>query len=254
MAKHFTAERRNELAEMIISEGHVTIADAASHFNVSIETIRKDMIYLEQEGIINKTHGGALPSSTILEKPVFQKRTEHQEHKKLIAKKALEYIPENATLFLDSGSTVVALAELLKLKSGLTIFTNNVAAFNTLIGSDNKLFILGGDLHQGPLAIVGKWARDQILSTRADVVFLGTDGLESFQGPTAIMYEEVDIKRAYIASARKSVLLVDSSKFQTSSRFEVASWREIDTVISDEKILERDKGKISRYTEIIIAE
>ena len=252
MAKHFTAERRAQLAQMVVSEGHVTIADAAAKFGVSIETIRKDMIYLEHEGLINKTHGGALPTSTILEKSVFQKKSEHIEHKKLIAKQALSYIPEGATIFLDSGSTVVALAELLKLESGLTIFTNNVAAFNALIGSENKLFILGGDLKQSSLCIVGKWARDQILSIRADLVFLGTDGLEGFGGPTAISYEEVDIKTAYLTSARKSILLADSSKFLTSSRFEVASWEDIDLLITDEHASDRCKEKLSEKTEIII--
>lgn len=253
MAKHFTAERRNELAQMIIAEGHVTIADAAKKFGVSIETIRKDMIFLENEGIINKTHGGALPSSSILEKSVGQKRTEHKDDKNRIARKALEYIPEGGTILLDSGSTAVALAELLKLESGLTIFTNNVAAFNTLIGSNNKIFIFGGDLKQSSLCIVGKWARDQIHSIRADVVFLGTDGLESFHGPTAILYEEVDIKREYIASARQSILLADSSKFLTSSRFQVTSWNDIDILITDEKIHDQTKKELKRVLELVIA-
>ena len=253
MAKHFTAERRNELAQLIISEGHVTIADAAARFHVSIETIRKDMIYLEKEGIINKTHGGALPSSGVLEKSVLQKQGEHQEHKKQIALKALEYVPDHGTIFLDSGSSILALAELLKLQSGLTIFTNNVAAFNALIGSDNKLFLLGGELKQSSMCIVGSWAKDQIRSIRADVVFLGSDGLEGFHGPTVILYEEVDIKKEYISSAKKSILLADNSKFTTSSRFEVAKWNEIDMIITDENIDYEVKNEISRYTEIVIA-
>lgn len=253
MAKHFTAERRNELAQMIISEGHVTIADAASRFNVSIETIRKDMIYLEKEGIINKTHGGALPSSDILEKTVLQKQSEHQEHKKAIARKALSYVPEHGTIFLDSGSSVLALAELLKLESGLTIITNNVAAFNALIGSDNKLFILGGDLKQSSMCIVGSWAKDQIRSTRADVVFMGTDGLEGFHGPTVLLYEEVDIKKEYIASSRKTILLADNSKFKTSSRFQVANWNEIDMLITDEMIQYENKNELERYLDVVIA-
>ncbi len=250
MAKHFTAERRNELAEMVITEGHVTIADAAKKFNVSSETIRKDMIFLEGEGIINKTHGGALPSSSVLEKSVIQKKTENKEQKIKIAKKALSYVPKGGTIFLDSGSTIVALAELLKLESGLTIFTNNVAAFNTLIGSNNKLFILGGDLKQRSMSIVGNWARDQIKSVRADVAFLGTDGLESFKGPTVILYEEVDIKRQYISSSRQSILLADSSKFKASSRFEVTSWKDIDLLITDQNMSEDQYKDLKQYIDI----
>ncbi len=250
MAKHFTAERRNELAQMVISEGHVTIANAAKKFNVSSETIRKDMIFLENEGIINKTHGGALPSSSILEKSVLQKKSEHLEQKMKIARKALSYVPEGGTIFLDSGSTIETLAELLKLESGLTIFTNNVAAFNTLIGSNNKLFILGGDLKQRSMSIVGNWARDQIKTVRADVAFLGTDGLESFEGPTAIIYEEVDIKREYIASSRLSILLADSSKFLTSSRFEVTKWNDIDLLITDEDVTEERCLDLKQYIDI----
>lgn len=254
MAKHFTAERRNELAQMIISEGHVTIADAAKKFSVSIETIRKDMIYLEQEGIINKTHGGALPSTAILEKSVMQKGMENKDAKNSIAKKALDYIPDGSTIFLDSGSTVLALAELLKLKSGLTIFTNNISAFNALIGSNHKVFILGGELRPQSMFVFGDWACQQIRSIRADIVFLGTDGLNTFGGPTVNAYEEIPVKREYLSSSRQTILLADSSKFLTGSRFQVASWEELDCIITDGDISPKKLNELQRYTEVIVVQ
>ncbi len=237
---------------MIISEGHVTIANAAQKFNVSIETIRKDMIYLEQEGIINKTHGGALPSSSILEKSVLQKGAENKESKVNIATKALEYIPDGSTIFLDSGTSVQALAELLKLKSGLTIFTNNLAAFNSLVGSNHKIFLLGGELRPKSLFLFGEWTCQQIKATRADMVFLGTDGLNGFDGPTVNAYEEISVKRQYLSSSRQVILLADSSKFLTGSRFQVAPWEAIDLVITDEDISSKKKAELEKRTEIII--
>lgn len=252
MAKQFTAERRNQLAQLIISEGHVTIAEAAKKFNVSIETIRKDMIVLQDEGIINKTHGGALPSPSALEKPVFQKGTENREKKQRIALKALDLVPKNGTLILDSGTTTQILADYLKLESHLTIFTNNASTFASLAESHNKVFLFGGELRPSSLAVIGKWANEQILSIRADAVFLGSDGFNGFSGPTTTSFEEAEVKTNFLNISQNTILLADSSKFIETSLFQFATWDQIDTFITDDGIHAKSLAALSKKTTMIV--
>lgn len=253
MAQYFTAERRKQLARKILVEGRVTIARAAEEFGVSTETIRKDLIALEKEGIINKTHGGALPSESALEIPALQKNTENIEKKRRIASKALERIPQGGTVILDSGTTTLALAELLKLRQDLTIFTNNALALPVLRETKSTVYFFGGQLRESSMALVGTWTCEQIRSIRADVAFLGTDGFNGFSGPTTTVYAEAQIKKAFIEAAEQAVLLADSSKFMRSSRFQYTEWDRIHCVITDavpdEKLLEAMAGK----AEIIVA-
>ncbi|MGN0292982.1 MAG: DeoR/GlpR family DNA-binding transcription regulator [Lachnospiraceae bacterium] len=253
MARRFTAERRNQLAQMIVSEGSVTVAEAARRLNVSGETIRKDMIHLEEEGVINKTHGGALPVNTVSETPMFQKAIENADKKRQIAMKALEYIPEKSTIILDSGSTTLALAELLKMKKNLTIFTNNLQAFIALSGSENEVYVFGGKLRLKSQAIWGSWANEQIMKLKPDIVFLGTDGFAGFDGPTTTALEEYEIKTNYIRAARKCIVLADSNKFSSTSLVQYESWRNIQVLITDDEVPKQELLKLSEKTEVVIA-
>ena len=251
MARFFTTERRKQLAQKILVEGRVTIARAAEEFGVSIETIRKDLIFLEQEGIISKTHGGAIPSGTALEIPAFQKNTENIELKRRIASKALEYIPQGGSVILDSGTTTLALAELLKLRQDLTVFTNNALAIPVLRETHSTVYFFGGQLRESSMALVGSWTCEQIRSIRADAAFLGTDGLQGFQGPTTTVYAEAEIKRAYVEDAKQVVLLADSSKFTRSSRFQYTDWSRIDCVLTDAAPDGPEAKTIAKYAEIV---
>lgn len=233
MKKRFTANRRSQLAQAIITEGRLSVSDASEKFNVSTETIRKDLIYLEKEGIIKKSRGGAMPASEALEKPVIQKGTEHADAKNQIAKKALEFIPASGIILLDAGTTTLALARLLALESNLTVFTNSTAALNVLAESQNKVYILGGQVRPSSLAVVGQWANEQICSIKVDTAFIGSDGFQNLAGPATYSYEEAEIKKNMLKISRQKIVLADSSKFRSGGSFQFGSWNDIDVLITD---------------------
>lgn len=252
MKKNLTVERRNQLAQIIISQGHITVNEASKKFNVSTETIRKDLIYLENEGVAKKSYGGAIPASESLEKPVVLKQTENAEIKNQIALKALEYVPAHGTIILDSGTTTLALAKLLKVESGLTIFTNSSTAFHELSESDNHVYIFGGRVRASSQAVIGQWTNEQIRSIQADVAFIGTDGFKGFSGPATMSFEESEVKSNMLKAGHTSICLTDSSKFNTSSSFKFGSWASIDTMITDAKISKADLDQVSKEMNVIV--
>ena len=121
MKKRLTAERRNEIAQLLLRNGNMKAGDLARKFDVSTETIRKDLIYLEEQGIARKSYGGAIASTELAERPVALKQMERMDVKTAIANRAIQLIPEKGVIILDAGSTTYALAKLLTLRDDLTI-------------------------------------------------------------------------------------------------------------------------------------
>ena len=123
MKQRFTTQRRSQLVQMVVNEGSISITDAAKRLDVSIETVRKDIIHLDAQGMIKKVRGGAMRIKELdIEHPVSEKHSVNIDKKLAISKRALDFIPDGASIVLDAGSTPMILAELLAKKSGYTIF------------------------------------------------------------------------------------------------------------------------------------
>lgn len=253
MKRKLTAERRNELAQILLSEGSIKVGEIAEKFNVSTETIRKDIIYLEKEKIAIKSHGGAIIASNMLERSVELKKTDNTNYKAKIALKALSFIPENATIILDAGSTNYALAKLLSLEKGLTIFTNSILALNVLTPSDHQVFVFGGMTRASSYGIVGKWTNEEIQSIRADIAFIGTDGFQGLHGPATASYEEAEFKNNIVKASDKTFILSDSSKFHNRTLFEFCKWEDIDALITDQNAPKDDVYLLKQHTDVIFA-
>lgn len=253
MKKKLTAERRNELAQILLSEGSIKVGEIARQFHVSTETIRKDIIYLEKEKIAIKSHGGAIIASNMLERSVELKKTDNADDKAKIALKALSFIPKNATVILDAGSTNYALAKLLSLEKGLTIFTNSVLALNVLTPSDNQVFVFGGMTRASSYGIIGKWSNEEIQSIRADISFIGTDGFQDLNGPATASYEEAEFKRNIVKASDKVFILSDSSKFHNRTLFEFCKWEDVDMLITDQNAPEESIQLLKECTNVTLA-
>ncbi|WP_370606987.1 DeoR/GlpR family DNA-binding transcription regulator [Citrobacter werkmanii] len=254
MGTSLTIERRNKLAQILIAEGSVKVGKIAEMFGVSTETIRKDLIYLDEKGIATKGHGGAIASGNILaiEQPLSQKTNEHLQIKEQIAQVAIQLIPERGVVILDTGSTVQCVAMALMSKSKLTIISNAINTIQPLAHTDNDVFLVGGKLHSNSQALVGMWGINAFKSINADIVFLGTDGLKNRNGPCTASYEEAELKSTMVKSARLKVVVSDSSKFTSSGLFQFCDWSEIDYFITDRGISEEELKHLSKLTEVIV--
>jgi len=250
-------ERRNAIAKIVLQEGSTKIKELASMFHVTTETIRKDLQYLEEKGVLKRNHGGALSSDELVNTissrlPVSSRLKENIDNKNKIAEKALEFLPKNGHIFLDPGSTVFCLARLLKLHSGLTIFTNALNVANLLSDSDNTIHVAGGMLIDQTSSLNGLWTVNCLESVRIDVAFLGTSGVLNHNGPTSELFEDSVNKMSLLKSCQKTVLLMDSSKFLSSSTVSYATWSQIDYIITDDSVPIKDRDAVNVRKNIII--
>ncbi|BEU88624.1 DeoR/GlpR family DNA-binding transcription regulator [Selenomonas sp. TAMA-11512] len=251
MAKMITAERRNRIAEHIIANGSIKAGELARTFGVSTETIRKDLIYLDREGIVKKSHGGALSALEFAERPLEDRTAEGSAEKAAIAEYAMRFIRENTVIFLDAGSTCTSLARLLYLKKGLTIFTTSLSVANVLISSENKLHMSGGTLNPITMALEGFAATGFLRQIHVDIAFLGTSGFQDCNGPTSIDFTDADVKRAILERARTKIVLAHSAKTQASALVEYTKWKNIHHLITDSNIRFEDKKRLSDQVDII---
>ncbi|MEM1486377.1 DeoR/GlpR family DNA-binding transcription regulator [Oscillospiraceae bacterium PP1C4] len=254
MANSLTADRRNKLAQILVSEGSVKIGKLAEMFSVSTETIRKDLIYLENEGIAKKSHGGAIASSELLERPLSARALENVDAKMKIAQSAIELIPDKGVIILDSGSTTYHIAKLLTIKKGITVITNSISIAQVLSGSDNITYTLGGEMRGSSMALVGLWTLNALSLVKADIAFLGTDGFFSRKGPCTASFDEAQVKKAMIHSSKKSVVVCDGEKFLTEPLIQFCDWKEIDCLITDADAPENELKELCSYTRVKIVE
>lgn len=247
-----TSHRRNQIAQKLIEHGKVTIKEMAESYHVSHETIRKDIVYLEQQGIAKRVHGGAIYLKEIREMPFVQTATLNKHEKTIIAQQAVSLI-QGKVIILDSGSTTLAIAKLLSLKNDLTVITNSVSIIPILSTVKGIEFLLtGGEVRKISQAQVGYWAIRTLQDVSADMSFIGTNSISNAMGPTTSTLYEVETKRAMIQSGKKVYLVVDSSKIAIDSNYRFAEWQDFTGIITDDQIDKAFIERVSRQTQIII--
>ena len=236
LSNHLMQERRNYIKKRLIADGSIKVSDLSSFFDVSSETIRKDLIYLEENGIAKKEYGGAVALSGAFEPSFKLKSVTHLEEKTRIANEALSRIESGMSLILDAGSTVYALAKALAIRRDITVFTNGVKAAQVLDEYGITTYILGGKIRSNSNAIVGNWALRNLREIKVDLAILGTSGFEGRTGPCVEGFSEAAIKSAMIESGNKVIVLGDASKSNKQAVVEFAKWSEIDELITDSRI------------------
>jgi len=235
LARTINVERRAKLAKFIMMKGSLSVKELAHEFNVSTETIRKDLISLEKDNIINKGHGGATISTNYLESHFDTKLFKNMGIKSKIAQKAVELIPKNGVVILDSGTTVFQIAKLLNLRDDLVIITTSLIVAQALENTKNQLLVTGGHLRKKSMSFVGNWAANAISSINADISFMSCDGFHT-DGPCIRSYREIDIKQAILKNSKENVLITDSSKFSKQGLYRFTTFDKFNLLITDENI------------------
>jgi DeoR family fructose operon transcriptional repressor len=227
------AERRQALINAVRTRGRLEVATAASELGTSTETIRKDLIALEAQGLLRRVHGGALRLTSMTFEPDVASRTENLEEKRRIGARALEEVPEDGAIFIDAGSTTQVFAELLQGAAGLQVFTNALTVAGVLAGKTLlSCYTLGGRVRPKSLAEVGSRAERVLEDYHFDVAFVGTNAASFSRGLSTPDPEEAAIKRGIIVNSERVVLLVDHTKFARNSLVKYADLAEIDLIIT----------------------
>lgn len=231
----YAAERQQRILERAQLDGRVEVTGIAAWLEVTTETVRRDLAVLEQRGVVRRVHGGALPAERSVPELTLASRIGQQAETKLrIATRALDELPDDGTVLLDSGSTTLALAELLPADARLTIVTNSAGIAQSLAGHDNvTLLLIGGRVRTVTAAAVGPWAMAALAGLSVDVAFLGTNGFDAAHGLTTPDQDEAAVKRAMLEAARTRIVLADSSKLGAVHLQRFAEAAELHTIITD---------------------
>lgn len=253
MAKLLAEERQNRIVEILNKNGSYKIADLAEVLNVSKETIRRDLIILNEQGRVKKSYGGAV-AYELKTKNMATRIDDNLQIKTMICERALEYIPDQGVIYLDTGSTVTCLAHLLKEKSGLTIITNSLSAINALVGSNNTVIITGGQLNSTNLSMEGYQASTFLSTVKFELAVFGSNGFEGHKGPTTCDFLDVQAKQIALNNARTSIVLAEGIKGTTTSLTQYTSWHNIDYFITDSTIPDEIISSLEDATSVIIAD
>jgi len=247
------SERRQFIETKLLAEGKIKIAELAELFNVSSETIRKDLLFLEEKGIAKKGYGGAVVVNELLEPSFKEKSSKYQDEKTSIAKAAMDFLSDGMVVLMDAGSTIYTLAKMMALKKNLTVFTNSPKSAQVLDDYKIKTYLVGGEIRNNSNALVGGWALRAIAEIKADIAILGTSGFSEREGPCVENFEECEIKKAMIKSANKVVIVGDSSKAKTHSMIEYAKWRDVDAFVTDTGLDKTTYEAIREATDVVMA-
>lgn len=235
-APKFAAERQQRIAQALREHGRVEVARLAAEYGVSEDTVRRDLRALAARGLVQKIHGGAVAlNATVL--PTAQRATVLTGAKRAIARAAARHVEPNQTLFVDGGTTTLALVEALKAAGAprpLTVITHSLDAALALSDeSQVRLVLAGGSWLAAPRIFVGDAALATVRAYRADIAFLGACALHPRAGLTAIEPQEAAIKQAMVAGAARRIVLTDATKLEVIAPSAVAPLTELDRVISD---------------------
>lgn len=216
----FIEERQRKIMNILNTNGSVKVIDLVKEFNTSDDTIRRDLKLLEQQGLLQKTYGGAILPQQTGSYPTFSDRTKiKKEIKNTIASYAIDFIKDNDTLFL-TGSTTVAnmLPELAKYK-GITVITNSISIANEILIThlNVKLVLIGGVIEMSNGNAVSVDSLLAIKQLKVDKVFISACSISEANGLSMTSIEEAQITKAIMESGRQIIILADSSKFGHTS-------------------------------------
>ncbi len=246
-----TNDRRNKIQEIIISQGSVRVTDLAKTLNVSKETIRKDLQFLHDGGLIIKEFGGATASSEVVERPVYEREKENPESKISIVRYAQSLIPGNNVIFVDAGSTLFYFTKYMASDLNLTVITNSFRAVDLLVDSHNIIYFIGGEISNNTMSTFGLWAEQTLGTIKIDIAFLGTSGFQSCSGPTCKHFSDAQFKKHVVEKSAKNIVLADSSKFSSSAIVQFASWSDIDLLITDSNVQKDSLSQLRNLVEVV---
>ncbi len=231
----YGVERQRWITEKARADGRVEVADIARLLDVAMETVRRDLGVLERRGLIQRVHGGAVPTQRLGTEVVLSDRDRrHRAEKQLIAQASLRLLTGAAVIYLDEGSTVRMLAESWHPTEPVTVVTNALDTASMLAARAHvTVLLLGGRIRPVTTATVEHWATDMLAGITLDLAVMGTNGASATRGLTCPDAAVSAVKAAAMRSARRRVVLADSSKFATDSLFTFARWEPIESLVTD---------------------
>jgi len=256
MKKAFPLERKDKILDIIHQKGRVTVDELVQMFEVSGATIRRDLEFLERQGLITRAHGGAISKRRVaLEPDYFEEKQRFLKEKKRIAHEAAKLVEEGEVIFLEASTTVLQMANFITDKRSLTVVTNSLEIAQELRrGEGINLIVIGGTLRKRTNSLIGPLAELSLSQIRFDKAFIGISALEPSLGVTTPTLEEAQTKKEIVKAADQIIALSDRSKFGEQNFAFVMPVEKIDILITDSGISSELRQEIEKIgVKVIVA-
>jgi DeoR family transcriptional regulator, glycerol-3-phosphate regulon repressor len=228
------SRRQNEIMTLLRENGRVAVEELTTLFEVSPQTIRRDLNEMSEARVITRVHGGAIIASGVENLVYDARKLVAQAQKRLIGEAAARLIADNSSLFINIGTTTEEVAHALVGRSGLLVITNNLNVAAELYRNRSfDVIITGGSIRPSDGGIVGATAVDLIRQFRVDTAVIGTSAIDKDGTLLDFDIREVHASRAIIEIARKVILVTDSSKFSRSAPARIATLADVDILVTD---------------------
>ena len=258
MAQLYAEERHEAIAGLVRQHGRISVSEVATTFGVTTETVRRDLAALERAGLLRRVHGGAVPTTALAlaEAALDVRDGAHAAQKDRIARAALDLVPgTGGSVLLDAGTTTGRLAALLPTDRDLLVITHAVPLAARLASVPGiALQVVGGAVRGSTQAAVGAETVAVLSDLRADVVFVGTNGLVPGSGLSTPNTEEAAVKRALVRAGRQVVVVTDSSKIGVEQLVRFAPMSAVDVLVTDDGIRSADRAAVEADgVEVVVA-
>ena len=230
--------RQKELWKIAKAEGLVQVDRLAERFNVSAQTIRRDLNLLTDAHLLQRIHGGAITCDSVANIGYGARKMLATEGKVRIAEQAAALIPNDCSLFINIGTTTEQVAaQLIRKHEGLLVVTNNLNVLNILVQSDQiEAFIAGGQIRHHDGGVVGDATADFVSQFRVDFAVIGASSIENEGIVTDFDWREVRVAQAMIRHARNVIMVADGNKFHRKAPIFLCELRQIDHFITDTQV------------------
>lgn len=244
----YPEERQQAIASLVMTQGRASVTELAHAYDVTTETVRRDLAVLDKAGIVRRVHGGAVPVRALhlVEPGVGERDVTRSVYKDAIAAAAAEFLPESgATVLLDAGTTTMRIAAQIPADRTLVVVTNSVPIAARLANVPSvTLQLLGGRVRGVTQAAVGDQTLRVLSTLRVDIAFIGTNALNVRHGLSTPDSDEAAVKRAMVQAANYVVVAADSSKIGREDFVSFAPITSVDTLITDTEIRAADCAEL----------
>ncbi|WIV21280.1 MULTISPECIES: DeoR/GlpR family DNA-binding transcription regulator [Paenibacillus] len=229
------AERRQMIIDIANKDKRVLVSELSHKFQVTEETIRRDLEKLEKEGVLTRTYGGAIMNRHSNEDlPFYTRHATNLHIKQEIAQKALSYIHNGDTLMMDPSTSSIELLKILNMRQGLTVITSSII-LQEFAASGHQIISTGGTLRAPSMSLVGTVAHETARKYHVDKFIMSCKALSLDHGIMDSNEAECELKRKMIQQAEQVILLADHTKFDRTAFVHLSHFDNIDVVITDQE-------------------
>lgn len=228
------APRLSEILALAREEGQISVETLARRFDVTPQTIRKDLRELSDRGLLQRVHGGAVLSSGVANYGYEARRELAAEAKRRIGLKAASLIPDNCSLLINIGTTTEQVAMALQVRRDILVITNNINVVNILRGHPGiEVIVAGGVVRPTDGGVVGEAAVDLIRQFKVDYAIIGASAIDEDGSLLDYDYREVRVAQAIIESARHSILVADGMKHERTAPVRIGHISQLGSFVTD---------------------